>query len=183
MMKRDMIEITSAVMGGLGIGAMAMYLFDPEKGMGRRKMVRDEAQHMAGKASCAIHQAGQTLRQGKAQLKQRAAQWMPSSMSDESSCPVRDAALTAGPIVGALALGAGLMFLLDPISGRQRRSSVRSKAAQYTRGAGDTLSSTRRRVSEKARGMYQGAKEMVGHHEHNGGHRLGAVEEHGQAIQ
>lgn len=182
MMKRDVIEVATAVLGGLGIGAMAMYLFDPDKGVARRKKVREEAQGMVNKASDAVHHAGQTLRQGKSRLQERARQWMPTSMADDT-CPVGHAARVAAPIVGALALGAGLMFMLDPVSGRRRRLRAREKAVLYTHNAEDSLVSAGRRVSDRAKGFYQSAKGMMGKHQHNGGHDVATVEEHGQAVQ
>jgi len=46
--------------------------------------------------------------------------------------------ITAG-VVGALALGAGIMFLFDPNQGNRRRTLVRDKATQYTNEASEAV--------------------------------------------
>lgn len=42
------IQIGS-IIGGLGVGALAMYLFDPKKGQSRRSMLRDKARALSNK--------------------------------------------------------------------------------------------------------------------------------------
>lgn len=39
------------ILGALGIGALAMYFFDPENGRRRRAMARDKAVHYGNEAS------------------------------------------------------------------------------------------------------------------------------------
>ena len=39
-----------ALVGGLGLGAALMYLFDPDRGRGRRALIRDKAEDAANKA-------------------------------------------------------------------------------------------------------------------------------------
>jgi hypothetical protein len=39
-----------ALVGGLGLGAALMYLFDPDRGRGRREMIREKAEDAANKA-------------------------------------------------------------------------------------------------------------------------------------
>jgi hypothetical protein len=51
------------------------------------------------------------------------------------------------------ALGAGVMFLLDPDRGGRRRALVRDKAVRMTNKAGDTLSATARDMSNRATGV------------------------------
>jgi len=60
--------------------------------------------------------------------------------------------VTAG-VIGALALGAGLMFLMDPSQGRRRRALIRDKAGRYTRETAQYAQSTGRYIAGKARGM------------------------------
>lgn len=40
----------AALVGGLGLGAALMYLFDPDRGRGRRALIRDKAEGAANKA-------------------------------------------------------------------------------------------------------------------------------------
>ena len=39
-----------ALIGGLGLGAALMYLFDPDRGRGRREVIREKAEGAANKA-------------------------------------------------------------------------------------------------------------------------------------
>lgn len=39
-----------ALVGGLGLGAALMYLFDPDRGRGRREVIREKAEGAANKA-------------------------------------------------------------------------------------------------------------------------------------
>lgn len=50
------------------------------------------------------------------------------------------------------ALGAGLMYLLDPSHGRRRRAVVRDKAKSYGSQAGTTVQRTSRDALNRARG-------------------------------
>lgn len=61
---------------------------------------------------------------------------------------VASAALFAG-------LGAGIMYLLDPRSGRRRRALVRDKARHGANVAGDKLSATASDVGNRTRGLTQ----------------------------
>jgi hypothetical protein len=50
-------------------------------------------------------------------------------------------------------LGAGLMYLLDPNSGRRRRAVVRDKTTSYVNTSSDYLDKKRRHLSNKAQGL------------------------------
>src|SRR5207302_9218591 len=62
------------------------------------------------------------------------------------------AGITAGA-VGALALGAGLMFLLDPAQGRRRRALIRDKATSAARRTQQYVQKKGRHWGNKAYGM------------------------------
>lgn len=77
------------------------------------------------------------------------------------------AGITAGA-VGALALGAGLMFLLDPAQGRRRRALIRDKAysaavrtGRYAQKTGRHWSNKAQGLAAEARGLASQAKEKV----------------------
>lgn len=44
------VNKTAVLVGGLGLGAALMYLFDPDRGRGRRERIRDKAEDAANKA-------------------------------------------------------------------------------------------------------------------------------------
>jgi len=71
------------------------------------------------------------------------------------------AGITAGA-VGALALGAGLMFLLDPSQGRRRRALIRDKAVSSAHQAQRYAASTGRHLGNKAQGWAAEARSMAG---------------------
>jgi osmotically-inducible protein OsmY len=57
-------------------------------------------------------------------------------------------------VVGAIGLGAGLMYLLDPDRGKRRRALLRNKAEHATRIAADVAGKTRRDVRNHLRGVF-----------------------------
>jgi gas vesicle protein len=187
-MKRDMIEIGASMLGGLGIGAVVMYLFDPDRGTARRQEISRQAEHLMSDAGDMMRRTSGKARQMRDtassylhEVKHRLQNAGASLMQRDESCPVMKAGMVGMPIVGALLLGAGAMFLLDPVSGRRRRARIQDKARHYVNETSETLASTGRHLSNRAKGMMHEAKKSVmSGHESNGGHRLGAVEEHGR---
>lgn len=57
-----------------------------------------------------------------------------------------------GKLISGLAVGAGLMYLLDPDRGARRRGLVRDRAAHASHKLGDGLDATARDLSNRARG-------------------------------
>lgn len=51
-----------ALVGGLGLGAALMYLFDPDRGRGRRALIREKAEDAANKAGEYAEKVSQDLR-------------------------------------------------------------------------------------------------------------------------
>ena len=51
-----------ALVGGLGLGAALMYLFDPDRGRGRRALIRDKAEDAANKAGEYAEKVSRDLR-------------------------------------------------------------------------------------------------------------------------
>lgn len=51
-----------ALVGGLGLGAALMYLFDPDRGRGRRALIRDKAEGAANKAGEYAEEVSRDLR-------------------------------------------------------------------------------------------------------------------------
>lgn len=64
---------------------------------------------------------------------------------------LRPSTLTAGLL--SLAAGAGLMYLMDPESGRRRRALVRDRARRRANETGRRLRATTSDVSHRARGV------------------------------
>jgi hypothetical protein len=72
--------------------------------------------------------------------------------------PVGTIMITA---LGALALGAGLMYLMDPASGRRRRAVARDKALSTARHTTETVRRQGRYYAGKAKGLAAEARSHV----------------------
>jgi hypothetical protein len=68
-------------------------------------------------------------------------------------------------LVGAAALGAGLMFLMDPQGGGRRRALIRDKTRRYTRQTQTALRKQAQQVRDKARGLASEARAALRSHQ------------------
>lgn len=67
----------------------------------------------------------------------------------------------AGSILGSLAVGAGLMYLLDPDRGGRRRAMLRDRAARGLHRSQDFLGKAGRDLRHRARGVVAEARHRV----------------------
>lgn len=91
-----------------------------------------------------------------------------SNASDASSSRVtsfldenRDTTRLAGGIGIGLALGAGLMYFLDPERGNRRRALVRDKVVHYGHVVEDEVSAKARDLSNRAKGVVHEVRESM----------------------
>lgn len=68
-------------------------------------------------------------------------------------------------ILGGLGIGAGLMYLLDPEKGNQRRALIRDKAGKLTRQTQATVSGKVKDLSNRAQGLLHESKTAFGSEE------------------
>src|SRR5258706_3218834 len=61
MSRRDWIEISTSLLGGAGIGAALMYLFDPDQGSARRAQAREAAGDALSTTGETLGSAWQTI--------------------------------------------------------------------------------------------------------------------------
>src|SRR5687767_11859340 len=61
-------------------------------------------------------------------------------------------------LLGGLATGAGLMYVLDPQMGRRRRAMARNKAVHILNRSEDTISKTFRDSKNRAHGIVAGVR-------------------------
>jgi len=105
---------------------------------GATSMVSDHAQHAQDSAKGYARKAALAARHALGE--------------PEPHSPIaRWTGITAGA-VGALAIGAGLMFLLDPIQGRIRRERLRDKANVYANRGSRYVQETAHHLVDRVRG-------------------------------
>jgi len=225
-MNSKFAQIASSILGGAGIGAALMYIFDPDQGRRRREYIADHAQDIAGSAWDTVSNQARNIGSAAADYTSSAANvtrdkakslydsardvasgWLgrasdatsgvrgrASDFLDDASdwgndqyqaakksykrgitrassalgaehqgISVAGAAFTA---LTTLAIGAGLMYLLDPSAGAQRRRMVRDKTMDAARQTGGAVSSAAQTVGRKVSDAYQSvtgkAEEMAG---------------------
>jgi hypothetical protein len=167
--------------GGVGIGAGLLYLLDPDQGEKRRRRILSGAQSLgervttpaAGLLSSAREYAGDVVDRVRGTASSA------RDYADDATSGIRgfvSSKLAGGRealerqvcgetrteriigqticALGSMALGAALMYVLDPSMGRRRREIAMQKAGEYTHRAGDALrsgyESARGSVSEMA---------------------------------
>jgi gas vesicle protein len=94
--------------------------------------------------------AGTSARRYARRVRRTAGDWLKPDQGPSRAGTI--AGITAGA-VGALALGAGLMFLLDPSQGRRRRALIRDKAVSAARQTQRYVQQKGRHWSNKAQGL------------------------------
>jgi hypothetical protein len=129
--------------GGLGLGAGLMYVLDPEKGAGRRDVVRG---HVAASGRQTVDLLDDTTRTlGRQAPAVRATTRVPfrrqPGLGERLLTQVEELSLPLG-LLGCVGLGVGLGYLLEPRGGPQRRAWLREKARTYWQTTETLLSST-----------------------------------------
>ncbi|HET9533592.1 MAG TPA: SRPBCC family protein, partial [Blastocatellia bacterium] len=66
----------------------------------------------------------------------------------------------AKTVIGSLALGAGLMYILDPDRGKRRRAQVRDKARHLASKTNDAIGKSSRDFSNRISGIVAGAESL-----------------------
>jgi hypothetical protein len=125
---------TMWLLGGLGLGMGLMYLMDPEKGEGRRDVVRGHVVDYGRQTGDRLDDTRRTLgRQAQAVL---ARTRMPfrhqPGLGERLRTQAEEMGIPLGLcLLGGVGLGAGLVYLLEPQGGPQRRARLREKARAY----------------------------------------------------
>ena len=192
---RNWFEVTTSLLGGAGIGAAVMYLFDPDRGDNRRAYLGKQAADAAASAEAALESgwhavsdrarsAGRYIAAQAGGAASDASDWVDdtkqsaarqargamqqargygrnlhrsagSYMGYNEGPSAASVGSVAAGVIGALAVGAGLMYLLDPEQGRKRRAAARDKAVDYGRTAGHYVQDAASSVADHARSAAQ----------------------------
>jgi len=125
---------TLCLLGGIGLGAGLMYLMDAEQGEERRDMLRGYMVDYGRQTGDLLDDTRQTLgRQAQVFL---ATTHMPFRRQPGVGERLLTQAIQVGTttgvfLVGCVGLGAGLIALLEPQGGPQRRAWLREKVRAY----------------------------------------------------
>ena len=160
---------TLLLLSGFGLGAGLMYMLDPERGEWRRAQARAQAKAYRrwtddllptgtslGRTAHSLGQATRNLGEQARGLLTKAR----SPLVDEGSwrqVRARQAGQTGSSngllMLGCVGLGIGLMYMLDPNTGRKRRALVRDTARSYWKDTGKAIGKTVRDTQNRARGV------------------------------
>jgi hypothetical protein len=125
---------TMWLLGGLGLGAGLMYVMDPEKGAGRRDVVRGHVVDYGRRTGALLDDPKRTVsRQAQAVLaKTRMPFRHQPGLGERLRTPAEEMGMPLGLcLLGCIGLGAGLVYLLEPHGGPQRRARLRETVRAY----------------------------------------------------
>jgi hypothetical protein len=140
---------TMWLLGGLGLGAGLMYLLDPKQGEERRDLVRGSLGDYGHQTGNFLGDTGRTLgRQAQAvRAMTRGPFRRQPGLGERLLTQAEQLGMTTGIVlVGCVGLGAGLVWLLEPQSGPQRRARLREKMRAYWH-----ITGTRRTPQQESR--------------------------------
>jgi len=146
---RTLLNSTATMLAGAGLGAVAMYLFDPDQGHARRDRVRQRSADTLARTGAVASAALDHARVTAVDLSHRTAGAYHHLRDRDLQQQIRHLAFsraprrsaTVSPLVvattalGAAAMGAALMLLFDPQAGPTRRSILRNRARRAAQGA------------------------------------------------
>lgn len=154
------IAETGKLLTGIGLGAAGMYLLDPDSGDRRREHLKERTGQAVGTSGAAMAALWEQTRDNAASLSHRARDQFEHLRERDVVEQLRHLAhgrrrsatdhhplAIVGAAVGALAVGAGIMFLMDPQHGSVRRSLIKNQATRAARGARGYVQSTVGRVT------------------------------------
>jgi len=147
---------TLLLIGGIGLGAGLMYMLDPERGERRRAQVLAQVAAYRRRSNNLLGQAQRTLnRQAHGLLSQAYAPLRPERWSGKMQLPYvgQRGSTTRLLMLGYVGLGAGLMYMLDPTTGKRRRALVQDKAKSYWNRTGIFMGKTARDARNRTRGL------------------------------
>jgi len=122
------------LLGGLGLGAGLMYLLDPETGERRRDVVRGQLAAYGRQTEDLLDDTSRTLsRQAQAFLAKAPVPFRPQpELGERLLTQTEHLGMSLGLfLLGCVGLGAGLVYMLEPHEGPQRRALLRDKARAY----------------------------------------------------
>jgi hypothetical protein len=126
---------TGWLISGLGLGAGLMYLLDPDKGGGRRDLVRAHLAAYERQTEDLLDSTTRALVQPAYDLLAKARGSRPQlGLGERLIAQAEQLGMTKGLfILGCVGLGAAMAYLLEPNGGPRRRALMRDTARAYWR--------------------------------------------------
>jgi len=157
------------LVSSLGLGAGLMYMLDPEMGGRRRTLARAQAEMYRRWPDDLVDHTRRTLGRQTDTLSRQARTlgqqtrgflgWLGIPFKEERSLGERwleRAENMAGKndllMLGCVGLGLGLMYILDPTSGQERRALLSDLVRSYLPSADNATNKTARRANNHTRG-------------------------------
>jgi len=177
-----------SIVGGVGLGAGLLYLLDPDSGNKRRRQIMRSIEGLgsgiAGRASSLLHSAGDTagsaydsLSSAVGSAGSAASRYLGKARdytADKSYDARRYAIESLGGemlhshkvgmtlcALSSMALGAALMYVFDPASGRNRRQVAQSYAKDRLGGVSNAVNTGYRAVADKVSSGYESVSGAV----------------------
>jgi len=158
------------LVSSLGLGAGLMYMLDPEKGSRRRALARGQAElyrrwtddlldntrRTLGRQTDTLSRQAQTLGQQTRGLLGRLGLPLKEERSPGEIWLERAQNITGKKdllMLGCVGLGLGLMYILDPKSGQERRAQLSDLVRAYLPSADNSTNKTARRANNHTRGL------------------------------
>lgn len=168
MANRSMVGTGLSLLGGLGLGAGLMYLMDPQLGRYRRSYLQGAVggalqgttERLGSGWQSTTERMGETAREFGQRIARRA-----RSMAGQEAEYIGVRRIRYGPVIlsslGALGVGAALVYFLDPEHGRRRRMAIRDRVMYATGRAAQSVRDTSRQLRDRMRGMAEQVREQA----------------------
>jgi gas vesicle protein len=154
-MNRESTALSQAawLLGGFAVGALAMYISDPEMGRRRRAFATDRVQNAMSSTGNYISDTTEDLGNRMQGLRAEAEDLLPSGNIIPTERQRFDLASSGLWMLGGAVLGALTMFLNDPEMGRRRRALAGDKLRNAASNTKDYALSAARDWSNRAQGL------------------------------
>lgn len=152
---------TAWLMAGFALGAVAMFITDPEAGRRRRALAMDKMQSAANSTSDYLSSSSRDLGNRVEGLRAETRDLMSAGERPTTDSRWLELAGRELWMLGGIAAGALAMFLADPQMGRRRRALANDKLRSAAISTRKYATSTARDLGNRAQGLRAEARGML----------------------